>query len=83
MPTADGKPIAEDIVALLQTKPSAFSLASHIDLFAGGLADLVNRVRNLEHGQLAAKASDDVLTKEIADHETPGAIAGVSGAIRR
>ncbi len=77
MPTADGKPTAEDIVALLQTKPSAFSLASHIDLFAGGLADLVNRVRNLEHASLVAKAGDDKLTAAVADHETR--ITGLQG----
>jgi len=63
MPTVDGKPTAEDIVALLQTNPSAWALSGHMDLFAGGLADLVNRVRNLEHRLLEnnaiAKAATD------------------------
>ena len=52
MPTVTGQPIAEDVVALLQQHPSAFALAGHMDVITGGLVDLVNRVRNLEHGQL-------------------------------
>ncbi len=69
MPTADGKPTAEDVVALMQTKPGAFALSQHLDVVEGGLIDLVNRVRNLEHGSLVAVENDRVLGLAHGDHE--------------
>jgi hypothetical protein len=70
MPTADGKPIFEDLVALLQTKPSPFALAGHIDLITGALVDLGNRVKNLEHASLVAQAGDQRLVDTSAAYET-------------
>lgn len=66
MPTADGKPIFEDLVALLQTKPGAYALAGHIDLITGGLVDLANRVKNLEHASLVSAASAQAATDAVA-----------------
>lgn len=70
MPTADGKPIAEDIVAFLQSKPSVIALSQHVDLFAGGFADLVNRVRNLEHASLANAHAAEAVTAQNVAYET-------------
>lgn len=70
MPTADGKPIAEDIVAFLQSKPNVISLSQHVDLFAGGFADLVNRVRNLEHSSLTNTHGVNAVMAASAAQET-------------
>lgn len=69
MPTADGKPIAEDVVALLQQKPSPIVLSQNLDLITGGLTDLVERVRNLEYALLAANEGSRIATAKVDDHE--------------
>jgi hypothetical protein len=70
MPTAAGVPIFEDVVALLQSKPSPFALAGHMDVITGGLTDLANRLKNLEHGSLVNAAGVDKANAKLADHET-------------
>lgn len=69
MPTADGKPIFEDLVALLQSKPSPHILTTHNDLIMGALVDLGNRVRNLEHGSLVNADAVRVATVATDEHE--------------
>jgi hypothetical protein len=69
MPTADGKPTAEDIVALMQTKPNMAVFLQNLELVTGGLADLVNRVRNLEYGSLAAAEGNRIALTGSDDHE--------------
>lgn len=69
MPTADGKPIFEDLVALLQSKPSLMSMGSHAEMIAGALVDIGNRVRNLEHNSLANAEAARVATAANVDQE--------------
>lgn len=69
MPTADGKPIFEDLVALLQTKPSLMSMGSHAEMIAGALVDIGNRVRNLEHASLVNAEAARVATTANVDQE--------------
>jgi hypothetical protein len=69
MPTADGKPIFEDLVALLQSKPSPLVLSTNLDTITGALVDLGNRVRNLEHGSLVNADAARVATTATVDQE--------------
>lgn len=70
MPTAAGVPIFEDVVALLQSKPNPLSLMQHMDIITAGLADLANRVKNLEHGVLQNAHGVSDLQQKVAAHET-------------
>jgi hypothetical protein len=69
MPTADGKPIFEDLVALLQTKPSPLVLSTNLDTITGAFVDLVNRVRNLEHASLVNADAARVATDATVEQE--------------
>jgi septal ring factor EnvC (AmiA/AmiB activator) len=70
MPTAAGQPIFEDVVALLQTNPNAMVVAQHLDIITGGLVDLANRVRNLEHASLVNAEAIRVANGVAAKQET-------------
>lgn len=70
MPTAAGVPIFEDLVAFLQQKPNPASFLHNMDMIAGSLADLANRVRNLEHASLEAAHANKMQQDAQADHET-------------
>jgi len=70
MPTAAGAPIFEDVVVFLQSKPSPTAISQNMDMFTGGLVDLVNRVRNLEFRALEEGHRLSVAEVKLVDAET-------------
>ena len=63
----------EDVVKLLDSKPSPFDLAKHVDVFAQGMHDLKDRLANLEHTGLEVQHRLTLVEGRLADAETRAA----------